>query len=432
MVSKIVTLLFIPFVFAAYQDFDEDAPPPGFEAHHRESAEPDPYAFARMMEQAFYSPQRAYYAPPPGYCPFMPAYQQSTPAPMGEKISLDELFDSANGPCAPACEPIKTAFSAPTPSEPSINSSSSSSFMPKQAKGEFKSKEEVQQSKRGRKKMPRTLIAKKVTLDELLSEPFMPNAPLEKPFIPGLEHVVDLLDPEDYPLVSKGIDPRDIAYAYLMIGERAFTNILCLMANYWQVGDLLKNNIDEFRKAMDDKYEADPDAFELMLKKCTGATASEFFVAVDMYKRRLRFAHPKKFFGQVQAEDPARRRHLKYLFSAPSTVGFKIPVAAVKAVKQRSKINVGDLSAIQAKALVIKPLHSRPGILPAASTIDVVLAVLYAQEFYPTDSLALLRKTLAHYQGSDNLYKAYVEYVLADHPYRQFLAKLENIDKFTQ
>lgn len=415
-------LLLASLTSAAHQDFDEDAPPPGFEGVQVPQAGGyDPYGFARMSGGPYYYPPMMYQG---GYVPLSPPqYQMPSYPGQGQRISLDELFAMAPSPQTATPVPQTEKQVPQTASAGSSSTSSASKF-------EFKSKEEVQQSKRGRKiTNPKPRVLKTITVEDLLAD--LPAKALEKPLVPGLEHVVDLLDPQEYQLVADGVDPRDIAYAYLLVGERAFSNLLCLMANYWQVGALLRHSVDDFQKDMEARYESDPDFFQAMTSKCTGASAEEFFAAIEMYRRRLRFAHPKKFLGQKTPQDPARRRHLKYFYTAPSSVGFKVKPAAVKSVKSKSKVDLKDVQDVPDRPLLASQSRPRPASLTAVRTVDVVLAVLYLQDHYPTEPLDALRKGLAHYQGNDQIYQAYVAYIFAEHPHRQFLAGLKNIDLLT-
>lgn len=231
-------------------------------------------------------------------------------------------------------------------------------------------------------------------------------------------HVLGAIDPDHYDERKYDTDPRDIAYAYLLIGERLWVNVLYRVASRAGLTDVLVQDLDQFSA----QFKAlEPAKQKSALKKI--CTAKELDFAVEMYKNRLRVAHPSHFSTDKNAKNLAM--HFAYLYGYEEGSGFQHSKYYMRKMAEELQV-YSALNNYQANKLSMEPLKGmRDPALPSNAVVNTALALLYIQDYVGVNGFWAKRHSVAHNQGTDAMYQAYVNKVFPTHPHRDFMLKLE-------
>jgi len=248
------------------------------------------------------------------------------------------------------------------------------------------------------------------------------NAPLVNQSM--MMHVIPFLDLKHYNDRIQTHDPRDIAYAYLIIGERMWVNVLYPIASKMGVTEVITRDMDEFYQlfnALDD-VEREPFLKPYRVK----FTVAEVAFAVEMYRLRLRIAHPRSFQPQPVARQT--RLHALYLCSnfAEPRAGYFIKKEDVENFVKNHEIGI-LFSILYASKLDFAVMPEDRVGLTNPHQVNLTLAILYLQEYYGHAAFRPFRRDMAHEQATDAIYKATVNHVFGEHPMKNFMLKMKRI-----
>jgi hypothetical protein len=235
-------------------------------------------------------------------------------------------------------------------------------------------------------------------------------------------HVLGSVDPKHYEDRKFDTDPRDIAYAYLLIGERMWLNVLFPVANQAELADVLVEDIDQFSA----RFKALPPAQKSKFINGT-CKEDEFEFAIEMYKNRLAVAHPNR--SQAAKSATNLEMHFAYLYLYESGSGFQFSQHAMK--KMADELEVYSASEnYRVKKDSIEPLQgARDPALASNAVVNTTLALLYIQDYAGVNGFWAMRNAVAHNQGSDAMYQAYVNKVFPNHPHQAFMSRLKRYTK---
>ncbi len=260
---------------------------------------------------------------------------------------------------------------------------------------------------------------------KICSSPLLPVSALNQRQV--LEVVVPCIEPksvmkmlsfDDIPL-CKTIDPRDIAYAYLLIGTRIYEKCIKKVASEYHIHHVFKRGAQEFESEIFYRYLDDSEGVENTLQKLGIGNIETFRTNVSYYKRRISVSHM-----YVPATKQSKTGLVQFFVTM-------LKPHDTEKILERLEPIIGDVESLDMPIATFKD-PNRPLSLPSQSEIDSKLSILalfelHSREFRLSESHSWfvdLRNTYGHPTAPDSLLSVYTDYVFKNTPQYEFFKSL--------
>lgn len=201
------------------------------------------------------------------------------------------------------------------------------------------------------------------------------------------------------------VDLRDIAFSYVLIGERIYRKHLLPVLNQLGVRQVFRRSIQEFEAWLVELNKSDPAQYQEL-----GLGDENFKLCLKWYKKRLSVCHP-----QISQNAAKRKALLRKLNSS-----------LIEADCDISKRLAGcfELAPPAKKFSFIMAQETRPEHLLSPCLTEAYISILYLQEAFDCEQLVVVRNAIAHTFLSKDRFLAYINYLYPSHNDYAFLQSL--------
>lgn len=228
----------------------------------------------------------------------------------------------------------------------------------------------------------------------------------------GLEYVDIaslILEPEDVRYAqTRNIDPRDLAFIYIVIGERIRQRrLLKMIHGNKALADIYSSSLDTFLHELRCMSLVQPDNFQQIISKADIRSLAEFECLMRFYMKRMRICHPPL---------PKAEKLLKPVLEYHASVLIDLGGTRIAHIRRYSKRVMQTSSTNHA--------HSRPKWFLPITKIMKGVASLVLYKHHKMADLKGIRNAFAHAELPEDLYQAYIDHIFGGHPDQALLKSI--------
>lgn len=198
------------------------------------------------------------------------------------------------------------------------------------------------------------------------------------------------------------VDLRDIAFSYVLIGERIYRKRLLPIINQLGCRHVFRRSMKELEQWLIALKKSEPTHYQEL-----GLDDEEIKLCLKWYGKRLDVCHPQIYQNAAKRKALLTKLYCS-IIEADSEMEERIAgcLELAKPAKKFSKLPAPD---------------SRPEQLLSPAHTEAYISILFLQEAFDCEQLVELRNSIAHTFLSKDRYLAYINYLYPTHKDKAFL-----------